>query len=206
MSNGSAAVLNNVSNDAEFTIEMDRPYRVDVEIEGTCPILFHRWSCEDVAAKASAKKGSKAKKTDNIESYVYRTRDGEIAIPTEYLRMSTIISAKTHQDPRSSRKSAMDLFKAGLIGLTNLATTGKKEWDFVDQRRVGIQRNSITRMRPALFEGWKTLHTFLVQVPQYISPQFLHSVIVDAGRLVGVGDFRPSYGRFSVTRFSVIEE
>lgn len=61
-----------VSNDAAQVISFEEPYIVAVEIEGTSPILFHRWSCEDVAAKAEAKKNSKAKKTDNVESYVYR--------------------------------------------------------------------------------------------------------------------------------------
>jgi hypothetical protein len=30
-------------------------------------------------------------------------------------------------------------------------------------------------------------------------------VIDDAGRLIGVGDFRPTYGRFSVVGFKIIE-
>jgi len=34
----------------------------------------------------------------------------------------------------------------------------------------------------------------------------LNTVISDAGRLVGVGDFRPSYGRFVVSGFKVLEQ
>lgn len=64
--------LHPVSNDAAQAISFEEPYIVAVAIEGTAPILFHRWSCEDVAEKANAKKNSKAKKTDNVESYVYR--------------------------------------------------------------------------------------------------------------------------------------
>ena len=45
-----------------------------------------------------------------------------------------------------------------------------------------------------------------VQTPEYIPPQFLHSVLIDAGRLVGIGDFRPSFGRFNVTKFEVLEQ
>ena len=50
-------------NDAEEIIGFQEPYAVTVEITGTCPILFHRWSVESVEAKANAAKGSKAKKT-----------------------------------------------------------------------------------------------------------------------------------------------
>jgi len=28
---------------------------------------------------------------------------------------------------------------------------------------------------------------------------------VDAGRLVGLGDFRPSFGRFSIIKFEVLD-
>lgn len=204
--NGDLDALSNTSNDAMATIDMERPYRVEVELEGTSPILFHRWSCEAIAEKAAAKKGSKAKKTDDVESYVWRNQEGEICIPTEYVRMAIVMTAKMHQDPRSPRKSAMDLFKAGIIGLTDLCSTGKKDWDYLDQRRVQVQRNGITRVRPAMFEGWKTLHIFMVQLPHYIGPQFFQSVLVDAGRLTGVGDFRPTFGRFAVTRYEILSD
>lgn len=176
-----------------------------VEITGTAPILFHRWSCESVAEKAAAKKGSKAKKTDDVESYVYRDQEGFICIPGRYLIGSITDprngSAKYLQDPRSPRKSALDLFKAGVVSTTLLASTGKKSWDYIDQQRVTVQRAGITRCRPALNAGWTATFDLQVLLPEYISPQLLLEVLVQAGRLVGVGDYRPSYGRFSVTSF-----
>ena len=195
--------LEQISNDAASSILM--PYRVEVVLEGAAPILFHRWSCEDVAEKAAVAKGSKAKKTDNWESYLYRDDQGNIAIPTEYLRQSVIAAATYRQDPRSPRKSAKDLYKAALISLTDLASTGVSEPDYLDRRRVCVMRAGVTRVRPALNAGWRAAFQLIVQVPEYISPQVLNSVIADAGRLVGVGDFRPSYGRFNVVGFEVLE-
>ena len=72
---------NQITNDSEHFLN---PYSVEITITGTAPVLFHRWSCEDVEAKATAAKNSKTKKTDNIEAYIYRTEKGNIAIPTEY--------------------------------------------------------------------------------------------------------------------------
>ena len=195
--------LEQVSNDGASSILM--PYRVEVVLEGAAPILFHRWSCEDVAKKAAAAKGSKAKKTDNWESYLYRDDQGNIAIPTEYLRQSVIAAAAYRQDPRSPRKSAKDLYKAALISLTDLASTGVSEPDYLDRRRVCVMRAGVTRVRPALNAGWRAAFQLIVQVQEYISPQVLNGVIADAGRLVGVGDFRPSYGRFNVVGFEVLE-
>ena len=196
--------LAQVSNDGNSAIIA--PYIAEVTVEGSAPIMFHRWSCEAVEAKANAAKGSKAKKEDDWESYLYRDAAGEIAIPGEYLRQAIIEAAKYRQDPRSPRKSAKDLFKAAVISLTELATTGASEPDYLDRRRVCVMRAAVTRVRPALNAGWSATFQLLVQHPEYISTQTVNGVIVDAGRLVGLGDFRPSYGRFVVSKFNVMEE
>lgn len=196
--------LEQVTNDGESAIIT--PYRVEVTIEGVAAILFHRWSVESVEAKANAAKGSKAKKTDDVESYLYRNGTGDIAIPGEYLRQAIIAAAAYRQDPRSPRKSAKDLYKAAIISLTDLASTGAREPDYLDRRRVCVMRAAVTRVRPALNAGWSATFQLMIQTPEYISPQTLNAVIADAGRLVGVGDFRPSYGRFVVTRFTPLDE
>ena len=195
------------SNDALPTIALERPYTITITLRGVCPILFHRWSNEAVAAGAAAPKNSKAKKTDNVESYVYRNADGEICIPGSYLKgciAGPSGAAKFRQDPRSSRKSALDLYKAGVIVLTELASLGTANWDYLDARRATIQRAGITRVRPALLAGWEATFEILVQTPEYILPDDLQDVIVQAGRLVGLGDFRPTYGRFAVAHFNVV--
>lgn len=201
--NGTMTALEPVTNDAESDIEFTAPYTARIRLTGAAPLLFHRWSNEAVEEKAKAAKGSKAKKSDNVESYVWRDADGDICLPGEYLRQSVIMAAKFRQDPRSPRKSAMDLFKAGVVSLTELASLGVKDWDYLDQRRVVVQRNAITRMRPAMLTGWTAEVDLQVLLPEYITGQLLHAVLIDAGRLVGVGDFRPTYGRFQVTQFEV---
>ena len=192
------------SNGAAEFIALQIPSRVQVEIEGVCPLLFHRWNNESVAAKAKAKKGSEEKKTDDIQSFMWADEKGNICIPGEYLRQSVIHASKYEQDPRSPRKSMMDLMKAALVSLTELASLGVKQPDFIDQRRVVIQRSAITRSRPAMRTGWKARFILQVQLPEYLAPQKLNYLIQQAGRVVGVGDFRPSFGRFSVVKFEVL--
>jgi hypothetical protein len=191
------------TNDAASQIAFEEPWAVSVEITGAADLLFHRWSNEAVEQKSKARKGSAAKKTDNVESYVYRNDDGVICLPGEYLRGSIIGAAKFRQDPRSPRKSAMDLFKAGIIATTLLAPLGPKTWDYEDRRRVLVQRNAITRVRPAFRAGWKCSIDLMINTPEYIDPAFLREVLGIAGRLIGVGDFRPTYGRFDVTGFEI---
>ena len=201
-----------VSNAGESDISV--PYTVNVKIQGTSTLLFHAWNNEAVASKAGAKKGSDAKKTDNVESYVYRDDKSFICLPGQYLVGSLTDrangAAKSLQDPRSPRKSALDLFRAGVVALTELApivpagqTKPSKNWDFLDSRRAVVQRAGITRTRPAFHSGWQAAIQLGVLVPEYIAPNDLLLCLNRAGMLTGVGDFRPTYGRFQVISFDV---
>lgn len=192
------------TNGAEQTIVEGAPYTVLVSVQGTSDLLCHRWNCEAVDAKAAAPKGSKAKKRDDLESYIYRNENGEICLPGEYLRQAIIGAAKYRQDPRSPRKSAMDLFKAGVIVETQLASLGTKDWNYIDTRRVTVQRNGVNRSRPAFHAGWRAEFTLTVLLPEYINKEALLDVLGQAGRLVGLADFRPTYGRFAVVAFEVL--
>ena len=205
-----ATMISEPSNGARAAIEMSMPYIASVVIEGSADILFHGWNCEAVEKKAGERKGSTAKKTDNLESYVRRNENGFICLPSEYLRQSIIHAAKFRQDPRSPRKSAMDLYKAALASLAplslfqNIAGEPPKVWDYEHRCRVQVQRAGITRCRPAFKEGWRATVELMVNLPEYIAPRDLNEVISAAGRLIGVGDFRPSYGRFQVVNFEVM--
>jgi len=198
--------LNNVSNDAESTIGMELPFTVHVKIQGTSPFLFHRWSNEQVAAQSAAKKNSKMKKTDNVESYVFRNDANELCIPSEYVRMALINSAKYDQHPQKPRASAFELFKAALVCTPDLCPLNGGEvyqWDALDMRRVVIQRASITRSRPMMKTGWEIETDITVLLPDLIDIDFLNKTLVRAGLMIGIGDFRPSFGRFMVTRFEL---
>jgi hypothetical protein len=197
------------SNAAAPDIELEQPYVVEFTLEGVCPILFHRWNDEAVEEKAKAKKGSEAKKTDNVESYVARNEKGEICIPGVYVYGAIADkkngAAKYRQDPRSPRASAVKLFQAAIAPLTELASLGSKNWDYMDKRRVVVNQSGITRHRPAFNAGWQAEFQFMVNLPEYVSPAFFLDVLNLAGRVVGIGDFRPTYGRFSIVSFEVLE-
>lgn len=210
------ALGGDVSDSGNATLVLDQPYTATIAVTGDSALLFHRWQSDAVETKRVAAKGSTAKRTDDVESYVWRNEDGIICLPGEYLRGSMVDprngAAKFQQDPRSSRKSALDLFRAGVVSLTDMAIITKAdgseahEWDYLDRRRVTVQRAGVTRERPAFNAGWTAEVSLMVLLPQYIDPRLLNRTLTDAGRLVGVGDFRPTFGRFSVTRFEVMQE
>jgi len=200
------------AGDGDAFIQTQQPFRVAITIEGTAPLLCHRYSVESVAEKATMKKGSEGKKMDDVESYIYRDHDGFICLPGKYLKGALVEAAKFKQDPRSPRKSAKDLVRASVIPLTNLAqlipigSKGKptKAWDGLDTQRVRVQQSAVSRTRPIFHEGWKASFVLMVSLPEYVTPALLRQILNDAGRLVGVGDFRPDYGRFEVVSWEVL--
>ncbi len=195
-----------LTNGAQNLLILSFPYRIEVSIQGTADFLYHKWNTESIDAKSKAAKGSSTKKTDDLESFVYRNNNGNLCIPGEYVRQSCIEAAKFKQDPRSPRKSAKDLYKAGIISLTNLSDLGVRDWDYEDKRRVVIQKNGITRTRPAMKSGWEVKFIFLINTPEYINSQDLLDTLNIAGKLVGIGDFRPSFGRFQIVKFEVLKD
>lgn len=57
-----------LTNGGAWVIDEGSPARVRIGLVGTAPLIMHAWNIESIAEKASAAKGSKAKKTDDVES------------------------------------------------------------------------------------------------------------------------------------------
>jgi hypothetical protein len=198
-----------VSNDADYLIVA--PFSVNITICGTADLLFHRWSDDEVEARAKAAKGSKAKKTDNPEVYVYRDQNNYICMPGRYIQRAIVEAARFHQDPRSPRKMAKDLVQAAVVAspvLSPILVDGKpvEEWDYLDRQRVVIQRAAITRTRPAFYAGWQVEFSITSLLPEYVTPEFLRRLVSDAGRFVGLADFRPTYGRYDLVIWEEVKE
>lgn len=195
-----------VSNGAQELIAVTAPYRFAATVCGDAPLLFHSWNIEAIEEKAAAKKGSEAKKIDNIESYAYRTDGGVLGIPGANFQACLREAGRYVPDPRSPRKSSMDLIRAGIVPLDIVAPFHGNPivWDFEDRRRVTVMRAGVTRTRPAMNVGWEITFSMLVTTPEYLSPELVRQIIGQAGRTVGLCDFRPTYGRFSVVRFVLL--
>ena len=68
---------------------------------------------------------------------------------------------------------------------------------FYDSRGVKIGQSRVLRTRP-MFESWSV--TFNVEFePEFMPAETLKRVIEVGGRRVGLGDYRPRFGRFSAS-------
>ena len=197
------------SNDGHSTILAAEPYFVRLTLRGPTMTVWHKWSVESIEAKGKAAKGSDVRKTDDVESYVWRNEDNQLCLPGEYVRQCMIVRAKQIPDPSYPRRSAKELYKSSIAALTELAPIlidGKPvvEWEGIDQRRVVVQRAGVTRSRPFMNKGWQAEMDFLVLQPEYISFDTFHENLSKAGTFVGLAEMRPSYGRFSVVNIKQV--
>lgn len=203
---GEAAVLDGapLTNGGAWVIEGEEPVKARIGIVGTAPMLLHAWNVEAVEEKSKAAKGSKAKKTDNLESYSYRDEEGRLGVPGTNFHAALIEAGRRMQDPSSPRKAARDIVRAAIVPLTVIAPfePETREWDYEDARRVTVQRAGVTRIRPAMHSGWRLTYELLITAPQYIQPATLLTLVNTAGLLVGLCDFRPTYGRFTMAEFA----
>jgi hypothetical protein len=189
------------SNDGADAALASAPYQITFTIRGVADLLFHRWSNEDVAAKATAKRGSAVKKTDNLEAYVWRDDKGMVCLPGVYVHKAIIEAGKFMQDPRSSRpKQACDLFKAAFVPVTVLYPLGST-WEIEDKRRMVVNRSGITRTSPGFKVGWEATFDFDVILPEYVSQDMFYEALSLAGRVIGLAQYRPTYGRFQIVKF-----
>lgn len=85
--------------------------------------------------------------------------------------------------------------------------TRKDLWEdprFRDRRGCGVQTSRVIRTRPK-FTDWSV--TFDVSLfPCELNPNDLEQAIVDAGIYVGIGDFRPRFGTFSLADFKAAKK
>ena len=71
----------------------------------------------------------------------------------------------------------------------------------VDQRSAVVQRARILRARPR-WDNWTLKFTVQVSDPR-VSANDLKQFLEEAGRTVGIGDYRPKFGLFEVTEFTI---
>lgn len=72
--------------------------------------------------------------------------------------------------------------------------------NFVSRATVRVQSSRIVRVRP-MFRDWACSFSVIVD-PEAISERQVKDAITACGQLCGIGDWRPTYGRFVLDAFT----
>lgn len=181
---------------------------IRLTLVGTAPLLMHSTRLADPldpGARALKKATSKRSKTEEDYEKVARLEfaaglyiDEEVGpfIPGENIERCILDAGKL-------TKAGVKV-KRGLFVATNenwLSYKGPRTTDelWADERfrlispvKVGMQR--VMRCRP-IFRDWR-LEADATLDPEQIDLDEFNGILERAGRLVGLGDWRPRYGRF----------
>ncbi len=174
-------------------------YQVSVKIEGISPLLQHRYEMEKAEKKSKKKVGS-VDYSEEIEQAIYRDEKGEIYQPASHIEGTLMKAAVNFQITGKGKKTYKDLTKMVIVEPFAIPHLHK---DFkIDKRPVVIGRARIIRCRPR-FDKWSLSFTMLVTEDQ-LPIEVLEEILEYAGRYIGIGDYRPRFGRFRIVEFKKV--
>jgi hypothetical protein len=183
---------------------------IKVTIEGTRAILLNNPASMGTGASDGKKKIPTP--TEEANQKCYWTPDKKsLAFPGVNIHRSMIHAAGAFK----AGKLSMTPYIAGGIGIEpemipfyivspNNEAISITKYD-IDTRRAVVQRQGVMRSRPRIKQGWNL--QFEMQVSEDDLPQksfeMLKAILAEAGRRIGIGDFRPQktgpFGKFAVT-------
>jgi len=189
-------------------------YTIDVKIKGIAPLLQHRFPMPELAAMSKGGHQVTGAKdyTEEWRDYFYANSDDEIYQPATHIEGAMIKAAVNFRITGKRGKTYKDLFRAAVfvtpdeilhdIKVPESLDTDADKPLYLDLRPVIVNRARVVRIRPAFKAGWELEFTVEI-IDEQIAPELVHDVLALAGKTVGIGDYRPRFGRFAVTRFEV---
>jgi hypothetical protein len=185
--------------------------KIHVTIEGTTPLLMNRFTEQNEVALSSGTsasfKGSRGTPREQATPKCYADENGMLYIPGPNI-FATIIAAGTFHKAGKSKLTTMksSLIPAGLLVEDLVCSLNTDKWE-VDSRSVVIPSTGGRVMchRPRV-DHWSCSFTPDVDGTMF-DPSLIRAVIDDAGKKVGLGDYRPArkgpFGRFVVKTWAV---
>jgi hypothetical protein len=175
--------------------------KVEVKIKGVVPLLQNRFVGE-VEESASQKSGVVDHSEDWRNALYFDEKLG-VYEPAEHIWGAMIKAAVNFQIPGKGKKTYKDLMKSAIIIEPDKIPLGKKEPDEIDKRPVVIRGSRILRERPMMKEGWEL--SFAIDIlDEQLATEVVKKILEYAGRYVGIGDYRPRFGRFEITEFKEV--
>jgi len=175
--------------------------KINATIRGIAPLLQHRFQVEEEDPKWTEQPGFKDYSKDVLKA-LYITDDGVVYQPADHIWGSMTKAAVNFKIPGRGKKTYKDLIKSACFIYPDCIPHKISKW-VVDRRPVVIQRSRIIRERPR-FDEWEL--DFEIQVLDDQLPiEAVRKILEYAGNYVGIGDFRPRFGRFMVAYFKEIK-
>jgi len=181
-------------------------------IVGTSAMLHHSDALADPLnplSKSVSEIAKKRSKTDDDHAEVSRREwlggrylldDGRPCVPAAMLRKALIEGARKVKLGKQVAAGVLFSepgFPIILDGIDRSADELFADPRFVDRRTVGVQGRRVVRTRPRYAKGWRV--DFYVDIDEEtVDEAVVENALSMAGRVIGIGDYRPLHGRFEL--------
>jgi hypothetical protein len=172
---------------------------VSVKIKGIAPLFQHRFPEEDFGVNATKARKAVYDPQQECEKALYQNDVDGIYQPSDHLLGALIVAGASFK--YKGLKTYKDIIKQSVNVTPDCIPHENPKWE-IDSRSVVIERKRIMRSRP-LFHDWSLSFEIEILDDTLISPSVLKEILEKAGK-VGIGDYRPRYGRFMVTEYKVL--
>ena len=184
--------------------------RLKFKLTSESPLLMHNGQLADPLNKFSKdlkRVSGKRAKTDadfaemaKIEWYAsLYVDDGKLCIPMEVLEAALVEGAKKQKLGKQTQ-STLFVTKNAILHFDGDKLTADELWERGANRLttgVRIQRNRVMRTRPRIEKWWCEAE---VQFDDKIlDPAKITEIVTTTGREIGIGDWRPKFGRFTAS-------
>ena len=189
-------------------------YTISTTVQGVAPLMQHRYPLPEfeTMGKGGHKQSGAVDYTQEWREYLYANSDGEIYQPATHFDGALVKAAAAFKITGKRGMSYKELFKAAVftnpdqilhgIHVPEQLDTDADKPLYLDLRPVVVQRARVVRIRPTFKPGWRLSFEIDV-IDDQISPEIVQDILTYAGKAVGIGDFRPRFGRFNVVNFEV---
>jgi len=178
-------------------------YSVRCRIEGVAPgLLMHKFSTGAQAeTEAEVKKAKRDFGTPKAQAQevAYYNEDGKLVQPAEHIYQSLVKAAGDFQVKGKGKKSYRDAVRGLVLVAPEYIGHDTQDWT-VDSRPVRVQKARVVRHRPFLAK-WSLNFELKCLDGEALPAEVMNAILVRAGESVGIGDYRPRFGRFLVTEF-----
>lgn len=174
---------------------------IEYPIEHISPLLQHNPASMHTMSEVMAKKKIPTPE-EEATAGVYRLPTGQLYMPNDAFRSALVRAGSGRKLGKTFVTTIVKgaVFSAtDAVPLTHPDGTPITTWD-IDVRRALIGKAGVLRARPRI-EKWAAVVPFEIDT-EMISPALVEELLNLAGRLIGVGDYRPEksgpFGRFRV--------
>jgi hypothetical protein len=173
-----------------------------IEVKGVSPLLMNRFLPAEIT-DTKVRRGNVKEK--NVEDKLYLTDDGKPYVPSAYIRNALIAGGMAVKIKGKGKATYSKLIGSSLMvspdAIVIISDGGWKPFTTTAVNPATKGRMTVTR---PMFADWKL--AFEVVMPDDIPEEDFAKILDEAGRYVGIGDWRPAkkgmYGKFIVTKLA----